>query len=958
MKRRNITLNLLLSSAILFSFGSCVQGIKEKTSSSKELSATNKIEEPKITNFYTSGSNRLVIEGNNLSGARNVKIAQGNTTYELTIASKTNSLIALTVPPTARFLTDVAYTLFVTNAYAQASFPVTFIIDNNEITTAKIADGAITSAKIDSMGANTGQALIYNGANWEPGNLNGLSFLGGYTPASGTPPSMAPNNGDFYVVDQSIVSVDIDAGGPTPTRTYASGDWVIYDATTLSWIQIDNNSNGNFWAKSTNDLNYTDGEISIGTTLSPSVLTVYDANLLSNAGDGTVLDINGDVLTGTIWARGMSFGLEGTKHVRMGASGTTDGTTATMNNFYINMNSADATPWVTADFVISSAGFVGIKNPNPTTALDVSGTVTATSFVGDGSGITNVTSTGGVTNASNSVLNADNNGSGTGEIQFNINGVNQAIIDNAGNMGLGTSTTRSELDVRSNGQTETSIISYQDNDAVLTLGSNSGLNPGGEVSTLTGTTLGTVGFAGYDGTNFASTSSISSASTEAWGAAAKGSNLIFSTTANGAVTALERMRISNSGNVGIGTTSPTQPLDVAGNINATGNITVGGNTTVTGTITSTGAISGPLSPTGGLDVTTNSGTWTTSNYTKNMNVGVDETSAFLLFPLQTNGDASGPTNPTVFGIGTSSTDGRFRIVRSSAKTGVVADNSEFEIREDGSVYIDKSLTVNGALSFNGAFNGSSGTYTGIITAAGATLSGPLSATTGTFTGAVSGTTGTFSSAINAAAGTFTGAVSGTTGSFTAGVSTTTGTFSGALTASSTANVTGNLTVDTNSLFVDAASNRVGVGTLTPGFTFDVTGDVNASSSLFVQGACALGVCTSDERFKKNIEEVEYVSDRFAKIRSVEYEWRTDEFPEKNFHKNKENGVIAQEVRDQFPELVEEDNDGYLKVNKTKLQAYAMKALKEQIVRNDKLEKENEQMKDFLCSKYADAPFCQ
>jgi hypothetical protein len=52
----------------------------------------------------------------------------------------------------------------------------------------------------------------------------------------------------------------------------------------------------------------------------------------------------------------------------------------------------------------------------------------------------------------------------------------------------------------------------------------------------------------------------------------------------------ERMRVSEGGNVGIGTTSPTHRLDVNGNINASGNITSSGFITSNGNINSSGNI--------------------------------------------------------------------------------------------------------------------------------------------------------------------------------------------------------------------------------------------------------------------------------------------------------------------------------------------------------------------------------
>jgi hypothetical protein len=51
--------------------------------------------------------------------------------------------------------------------------------------------------------------------------------------------------------------------------------------------------------------------------------------------------------------------------------------------------------------------------------------------------------------------------------------------------------------------------------------------------------------------------------TENHSATALGTNISFTTTPNGSVTSLERMRIDQNGNVGIGTATPASPLTVA-----------------------------------------------------------------------------------------------------------------------------------------------------------------------------------------------------------------------------------------------------------------------------------------------------------------------------------------------------------------------------------------------------------
>jgi microcystin-dependent protein len=73
------------------------------------------------------------------------------------------------------------------------------------------------------------------------------------------------------------------------------------------------------------------------------------------------------------------------------------------------------------------------------------------------------------------------------------------------------------------------------------------------------------------------------------GAAGNAGIVTIGTAASGA--ASERMRIDASGNVGIGTTSPTNRLTVSGNANVTGTLGVGSDANVTGNLDVTGTIS-------------------------------------------------------------------------------------------------------------------------------------------------------------------------------------------------------------------------------------------------------------------------------------------------------------------------------------------------------------------------------
>lgn len=85
---------------------------------------------------------------------------------------------------------------------------------------------------------------------------------------------------------------------------------------------------------------------------------------------------------------------------------------------------------------------------------------------------------------------------------------------------------------------------------------------------------------------------------------------------------------------------------------------------------------------------------------------------------------------------------------------------------------------------------------------------------------------------------------------------------------------------------------------------------------------------SDSRFKDNVQEFSNGLDKISRLDAVTYNYRVEDFSEKNFPKEKQIGFIAQAVETVVPEAVRKDSEGYHYVNYQMLVPVLTEAVKD------------------------------
>lgn len=154
------------------------------------------------------------------------------------------------------------------------------------------------------------------------------------------------------------------------------------------------------------------------------------------------------------------------------------------------------------------------------------------------------------------------------------------------------------------------------------------------------------------------------------------------------------------------------------------------------------------------------------------------------------------------------------------------------------------------------------------------------------------------------------------------------------------------------------NGNIGVGTNSPSYKFTVLGNIASYGTVII---------SSDRRLKSEVRPLQSAMDKLSQLNGVAYKKhlpdfqlngidaqgitdeaklnaiRNDQSNRGELEQNENYGFIAQELREVFPELVREDNDGYLGIDYISLIPVMIEAMKELREEIDMLKSANDEL---------------
>jgi hypothetical protein len=430
--------------------------------------------------------------------------------------------------------------------------------------TLHLAASSGTILSIERTGANTS-------AIW-------LAALDGYSAIYSRTADASSTAADLAFINGSTERARIDSSGRLLVGT-SSGNGLFNGGTQNPQFQIEGTTGNTSLASLTANRNDAAGP------------TFYLAHSRGTAAGGTTVVQSGDQLGILAFA-----GTDGTDYIT-GATiaANVDGTPGTndMPGRLVFSTTADGAASPTERMRIDSSGRVGIGTAAPSSLLHVNQPgVTPGEY---GVRVSQQSATG---NALKLTIDSANALSGlmqesTIPLVFGVNNIERARIDTSGRLLVGTS---ASFDVNAVVQSlGTSAYRFEgfrfgSDNAVMTLGSANGTQASPSVLTAPNFGLGFIQFRSYDGAAYRDGAWISAVAESEWALSDCPTRLTFSTTAGGASSPTERLRITNDGVKAYDQTAPAA-------VNATATLTVAN--LKTGIITSTSAAATDMTlPTG------------------------------------------------------------------------------------------------------------------------------------------------------------------------------------------------------------------------------------------------------------------------------------------------------------------------------------------------------------------------
>ena len=204
---------------------------------------------PKVSSISFK-NDRFLISGENLLGVKSIKVTGNDLNHKLNI-NKTDSYEVEASPKGfLELLTGgLTYIFLIENSYGQTPFLVSVRFPDNSISNEKIKDGSINgeklkkgsinSSKLSSMGAKDGDYLRWDSKNktWEPTPLNSIQFRGVWN-VENSPDSPSEDKEVGQVGDFFIVSKSGNSNIIKENESWYEGDWIISDGD--KWKRINN----------------------------------------------------------------------------------------------------------------------------------------------------------------------------------------------------------------------------------------------------------------------------------------------------------------------------------------------------------------------------------------------------------------------------------------------------------------------------------------------------------------------------------------------------------------------------------------------------------------------------------------------------------------------------------------------------------------------------------------------